>query len=276
MTAMAKDAAERRSGDVHERTVRPHSAVAEPWFMIEGGRYAGPEPPFLDPSDYPWVKTLEDNWRVFRDELLGLLARHEERLVPYFNKRMMFPPLAWKTMGLSHWNLRFRRNCRECPQTMRILRTIPNLTAASLSVLEPRSNINPHHGDTDAIIRVHVGLVVPASLPACGFQVGKEIRGWEEGKALLFTDAITHAAWNQSDRRRMVMIIDVMRDEYAPRTNDICARVLGAIGLHALYQRFPALSRLPGGVKLALYGISRRVFRVLLPLQRRIGWWPGP
>jgi hypothetical protein len=51
--------------------------------------------------------------------------------------------------------------------------------------------------------------------------------------------------------------------------------VLAAIGLHALYLRFPALSRLPGGVKLTLYAIARRVFRVVIPVQRRLGWWPG-
>jgi hypothetical protein len=32
---------------------------------------------------------------------------------------------------------------------------------------------------------VHLGLVVPAPLPACGLKVGREGRGWEEGKALL-------------------------------------------------------------------------------------------
>jgi aspartyl/asparaginyl beta-hydroxylase (cupin superfamily) len=254
---------------------QPGMMAPEPWFMIEGGRYDRPGPPFLAPTDYPWVGMLEGGWQVFREELLGLLARHEERLLPYFNKPMMFPPQSWKTMGLLHWNLRFHRNCRECPNTMRILGTIPNVIAASLSVLEPHSNINPHQGDTNAIVRVHIGLVVPAPLPVCGFQVGKEVRGWQEGKALLFTDAISHAAWNQSDRRRMVMIVDIMRDEYAHRTNDICARVLAAIGLHALYLRFPRLARLPGGVKLALYAVARRVFRFIIPVQHRLGWWPG-
>lgn len=246
-------------------------ARATPWYMIHGGRYEGVEPPFFDPENHPWVRTLEENWTTIRDEILSLLARRDERLEPYFNKAMVFPPRSWKTLGFYFWKYRIHKNCRECPETTRILESIPNMTAGSLSVLEPHANINPHQGDTNAIIRVHLGLVIPDSLPDCGFQVGREIRAWEEGKAMLFLDAMTHSAWNQSDRRRLVLIVDVMRPEFASQTDDICTHVLASTVLQMLYQRFGWLNALPGRFKYIVHLLARLLLRCWLPLQRRLG-----
>jgi aspartyl/asparaginyl beta-hydroxylase (cupin superfamily) len=244
--------------------------VAEPWYNIFGGRYDRGEPSFYDPKDFPWAKVLEDNVDVMREEMTALVATDQSRLKPYFiNRGMSFPPRHWKTMGLFFWNFRMHRNCRRCPKTTKILESIPHLTAASLSVLEAKANINPHQGDTDAIVRCHLGLVVPAGLPDCGFQVGKEVRPWEEGKVLIFCDAQTHLAWNQSDRRRMIMIFDVVRPEYQDQTNTICSHVLASTLLQMLYQDVAWLNRTPGWMKQALYLASRMMIRVILPIQRR-------
>jgi ornithine lipid ester-linked acyl 2-hydroxylase len=146
---------------------------SQPWYNLFGGRYDRDQPFFYDRADLPWTKTLEENAAVIRQEMLALLEDHASSLKPYFiNKAMSFPPRHWKIMGLLFWNLRMHKNCRRCPKTVRILESIPDLTACSLNVLEPGSNINPHQGDTDAIIRCHLGLSIPASLPDCGFQVG--------------------------------------------------------------------------------------------------------
>ena len=52
---------------------------------------------------------------------------------------------------------------------------------------------------------VHLALDVP---PGCGFRVGGETREWVEGRAFAFDDTIEHEAWNDSDRRRAVLILD--------------------------------------------------------------------
>lgn len=241
-----------------------------PWYAIGGGRYAGNEPAFFDPADFPWVATLEDNWQVFRDELLAM-ARQGEHLQPYFLRAMAFPPGGWKTMGLYFWGLRMHRNCRACPRSTAILERIPHLVSASLSVLEPGANINPHQGDTNAVVRVHLALSVPAGLPQCGFRVLDDIRPWREGKTLLFCDAHSHTVWNQTDRRRLILLLDIMRPEFVPQKGHICANVLASIGLQMLYQRFPALNRLSNATRLALQAVLRTAIRALAPLQRRLG-----
>ncbi len=243
----------------------------KPWYEINGERFTGNEPNFYRPEDFPWIKTLEDNWRTIRDEIQTLLARDERRLSPYFIN-LSFPPKQWKTMGIYFWKYKIHKNCRACPQTARLLESLPNMTGGSLSALEPGSNINPHHGDTNAIVRIHLGLSIPAGMPQCGFQVGKEIREWREGKALLFCDAHPHSAWNHSDQRRIVLIVDVMKPEFASQTDAICSHVLATSGLQVLYQQFAVLRRMPRKLKFTIHFFMRTALRVILPLQRRAGF----
>jgi len=243
--------------------------IAKPWYSVFGGRYMGDQPCFYDREKLPWVKVLESNWEVMRDELLELMEDQPDRLKPYFiNKEMSFPPRHWKTMGLYYWKFTIHKNCRRCPKTVKILKSIPGLTSFSLSILEPGSNINPHQGDTDAIYRCHIGVSIPGTLPDCGFQVGKEIRGWENGIALPFCDAQTHTAWNHCKERRLIMIADVIRPEFLSQENRICAHILASSVLQLLYQQFSFLGRRSGYVKKAIYRISQFLILIFLPIQR--------
>ena len=229
--------------------------MTDPWYVGAGGRYAGPEPAFFDPADFPWVPLLEENWRVIRDELTGLVNAQDQRLQPYFSRSLPFPPGGWKTMGLLFWGWRLHRNGRACPRTLAILRNIPHLVSASLSVLEPGANINPHQGDTNAVVRVHLGLVIPAGLPDCGFQVLDDIRSWQEGKTLLFCDAHSHTVWNQTDRRRLILLLDVLRPDFADQSATVCTTVLSGNVLQMLEQRFPVLKALPGDTRRRLQSV---------------------
>ena len=53
---------------------------------------------------------------------------------------------------------------------------------------------------------IHLPLVVP---PGCGFRVGAQTGTFEEGRAWAFDDTIEHEAWNDGDRPRAVLILDV-------------------------------------------------------------------
>lgn len=246
-----------------------HHHDNQPWYAFWGNRYTGNQPPFYDKTKLPWVKTLEDNWEIMRDELLDLLEAEPDRLQPYYiNKTMSFPPKHWKTLGLIFWNLIIEENCKKCPNTVRLLKEIGGVTSFSISVLEPGSNINPHQGDTDAIIRCHVGLVIPGTLPDLGFQVGNEIRAWEPGKALPFCDAITHTAWNHTKKRRIIINMDVMRPEFVKRQNRVCAHVLASCYLQMLYPRFPILSEASGYFRNTVYHLVRLYILLYLPIQK--------
>jgi aspartyl/asparaginyl beta-hydroxylase (cupin superfamily) len=90
------------------------------------------------------------------------------------------------------------------------------------SLLRPGARITPHTGTHNTRLTCHLPLIVP---PDCGFRVGNETREWEEGKLLIFDDAIEHEAWNSSDRDRLILIFDIWRPELSEQEK----REIGAL-----------------------------------------------
>ena len=64
------------------------------------------------------------------------------------------------------------------------------------------------------VVRVRVrvrGLVASAgSRRAVGWQ-----RSWTEGKVLVLDDAFEHEVWNDSDEKRMILIVDVWHPDFS-------------------------------------------------------------
>jgi aspartyl/asparaginyl beta-hydroxylase (cupin superfamily) len=235
------------------------------WFSFESPRFDGPEPAFFPKEDFPFLAELEAGWRMILGEVQSLIAEESGRLKPYLHKRMSFPPGDWKTLAFYFWKLRVRENCEKCPGLDALLSRIPGLTAASVSVLEPGTKIHPHYGDTNAIARIHLGLVIPGDPPDCAFQVCDEIRAWHPGRAHAFCDAHFHMAWNYTDKRRIILILDVMRPAYLPQTNAICGRVLAALSLLSAQESFPALKRVPRSLLLPVWKMAGSLVGAFLP-----------
>ncbi|HID72736.1 TPA: aspartyl/asparaginyl beta-hydroxylase domain-containing protein, partial [Candidatus Micrarchaeota archaeon] len=131
---------------------------SEIWFADDGAAFKGTEPYFFDPDEFPWVKQVEEQWMVIRDEMMQQLSDDPNKLVPYVNQEMTSRPKQWKTLGLMFWTVKSRTNIALFPKSWEILRGIPNLTAVSFNLLEQQTTIKPHIGNTNAIIRCHLGL----------------------------------------------------------------------------------------------------------------------
>ncbi|MDF2438185.1 MAG: hypothetical protein K0Q95_2561 [Bacteroidota bacterium] len=189
-----------------------------------------PNDTFYDPAEFSWTSLLEKNHDMIAAEVTRFINKNERALRPYFASALMDNPASWKALSFYFWGKRMDENaCLECPDTLGILSQIPNIVSASISILEPHSEIKGHFGDTDAIYRCHLGLVIPASLPECGFRVGYEDRPWQTGKLLIFNDANYHRAWNKSGERRIILLFDVIKPEYASEKKIICAKIHGNI-----------------------------------------------
>ena len=130
------------------------------------------------------------------------------------------------------------------------------------SRLEPHTQIKEHHGETNAIMRCHFGIEIPAGLPDCGMKVANEEREWQEGKWLFFNDAQHHTAWNNSDKRRILLIIDVIRPEFLSRKNYICARVLAGHFLNVN----KTLANLPRPLKIIFFAIALPIMFIVRPV----------
>ena len=176
---------------------------------------------YFDRAHFPWFAALERETAAIRDELLSLWAEEDASFRPYVAYDPTQPANQWAELNHSpRWSawflwedgVRHDANCARCPATAAAVEKVPLIDipgkapSVMFSVLEPRTRIPPHTGSTNARTTVHLPLVVPEG---CGFRVGAESREWREGEAWAFDDTIEHEAWNDSDRPRAILILDV-------------------------------------------------------------------
>ncbi len=218
--------------------------AAKVWYSFKGGR-SEEELGFYPKEDFPWAALLEQNAKIIAPEIERYIENNEEAIKPYFNKALVTKAGKWRTFAFFFWKWKVTKNMRECPKTIEVLRKVPGIVSASISILEPNIEIKLHRGDTNAIIRAHLALKAPVQLPDCGFQAAGEQRSWEEGKIFLFNDAAEHKAWNHSNLRRYVLLVDVIRPEFAHKKFTICSTVLSALMLQGFAQKLPILKKFP-------------------------------
>jgi len=51
---------------------------------------------------------------------------------------------GWEVFGLFAFGNKLDENCEKCPETTKVLQSIPGMTTAMFSCLRPRSHIRPH------------------------------------------------------------------------------------------------------------------------------------
>lgn len=170
--------------------------------------------PFFSAGDFAWTRQLEDNWTLIRDELQEVLKGRER--IPSFHEvseeqLRITRDDKWKTYMFSLYGRRIDENCKACPETTRLIESIPGMKTAFFSVLGPRKHIPEHRGPYAGVLRYHLGLVVPDDSKSCRIRVGDDIAHWEAGSSMVFDDTYPHEVWNDTDEERVVLFLDVSR-----------------------------------------------------------------
>lgn len=214
------------------------------WFNIYNvhEEYHGSELPFAEPTEFRWAKEFEENYEVIYAELKEYLKNNN--LVGHFIKSMVSRENSWKTIPLRTWGIQQFKNQKHFPITYSLIQKYPEITSSSFNLLEAKSKIHPHLGDTNTIYRCHLGLDIPAGLSDCAFRVKKEIRPWQNGKWMMFIDAYNHESYNNSDRDRFIFVVDVVRNEFKNDKAKICATVMTSQFLQKRWQKYPILKKL--------------------------------
>src|SRR5689334_15392542 len=102
---------------------------------------------YLDTRQFPFTDTLEANWKTIQDELVNL---SRGAFMPFFNKGRLYEG-SWDVFGLYTFGRKNEHNCALCPETARVVETIPRMVTAGFSRLEPGTHIKPHVGYTPAV-----------------------------------------------------------------------------------------------------------------------------
>lgn len=170
--------------------------------------------PFFDPREFDWTARLEANWEVMRAELEDVLRDRDQ--IPNFqdiskDQRSLTQDDRWKTFFLYGYGYKTEENCRRCPQTTRLVESVPGMQTAFFSILAPGKHIPSHRGPYKGVLRYHLGLMVPEPASACRIRVGDEYANWEQGKSLMFDDTYKHEVWNDTEGMRVILFLDVLR-----------------------------------------------------------------
>jgi aspartate beta-hydroxylase/beta-hydroxylase len=99
---------------------------------------------------------------------------------------------------------------RDCPLFVDFAERTPRVVNAIIAILEPGVTLKAHKGPYAGILRYHLPLTVPDNNPP-RLRVDREIHTWKEGEGILIDDTFEHEVYNESDGRRIMLIIDIRR-----------------------------------------------------------------
>jgi ornithine lipid ester-linked acyl 2-hydroxylase len=170
--------------------------------------------PFFNPAEFDWIRRAEAGWTVIRDELRAVLRERER--IPSFQEispeqLRITQDDKWKTYWLYAYGRKIARNCGCCPETARLIESIPGIKTAFFSILAPGKHLPEHRGPYAGVLRYHLGLIVPRQKEACRIRVGSDVAHWEEGRSVVFDDTYPHEVWNGTDEERVVLFVDFAR-----------------------------------------------------------------
>lgn len=236
------------------------------WFSLLHKRpYVSNESNFYNVENEKGIQLLEKSSDIILEELNAYLKNHV--FESHFNTTMVEKPKSWKVRSLKVWGVEMYKIQKHFPETMNLINKIDGVINIGFNLLEPGATIKPHCGDTNAIIRCHLGLIIPSETNDCALQVNDEIKHWNQRKVLAFNDAYEHKAWNKTDKQRVIMLFDILKPQYYTKKYKIGGVVLASLYMQQLGNYFPKLYNIN---PVWLYPISYPLsflMRILIPIR---------
>jgi hypothetical protein len=109
-------------------------------------------------------------------------------------------------------------NARKCPRIAEFLdgRTgIGSLGCmAFFSIMNPKTHVPPHTSELNTRVRYHLGIEVPER--DIRLRIHDQVITWKQDKCIKIDDSYEHEVFQQSDRRRVVFVLDVPHPDLRP------------------------------------------------------------
>jgi Aspartyl/Asparaginyl beta-hydroxylase len=109
-------------------------------------------------------------------------------------------------------------NARKCPRIAEFLGSRAGIGSigcmAFFSIMNPQTHVPPHTSASNTRMRYHLGIEVPEC--DIQFRVHDQLITWKQDRCIKFDDSYEHEVFQQSDRRRVVFVLDVPHPELRP------------------------------------------------------------
>ena len=127
-----------------------------------------------------------------------------------FFEDIVVNPKDWTKLYLRWYNDIDPIGEKLCPRSASIIKSMPHVRIAMLSVLRPGAKILPHAGPYRGCLRLHMGLITPNS-DECFISVNGQTYSWRDGRVVLIDDTYTHYVQNNTDEYRVILFCDIDR-----------------------------------------------------------------
>ena len=172
------------------------------------------------PAAHAWLPELEQRSAEIADEFNRALPTIINSGRPYLSAETSDHAGFDALPGSLNWTaLDLHKNGQACkditrffPRTLSMLERVPlyglyeQPFEVFFSLLKAGQRINPHYGLSNHCLTVHLPIRVPEN---CHLMVDGAQLNWQQGNALVFDDTLLHAAENNSDHQRIVLIFSI-------------------------------------------------------------------
>jgi hypothetical protein len=109
-------------------------------------------------------------------------------------------------------------NARKCPRIAEFLGSRAGIgrigCMAFFSIMNPKTHVPPHTSTSNTRMRYHLGIEVPER--DIHFRIHDHLITWKQDRCIKIDDSYEHEVFQQSDRRRVVFVLDVPHPELRP------------------------------------------------------------
>jgi beta-hydroxylase len=194
------------------RQLTDHSTFMAPINMPMYALSGVENKPYISTANFPQLSLLKHHWQTIRDEALQLEREALIRGSDQYNDMGFnsFFRRGWKRFYLKWYNDFHPSAKKYCPQTIQLIREIPEIKAAMFAVLPAGSELLQHRDPYAGSLRYHLGLITPNS-ENCHIVVDGQSYAWKDGDDVLFDETYVHYAENKTDTDRIILFCDIER-----------------------------------------------------------------
>lgn len=171
-----------------------------------------PTTPYVDPKLFPELDILQENWEKIRDEAAilndqGAIKASDDLDDIGFNS---FFKTGWTRFYLKWYGSSLESAQRLCPETVRLVESLPQVKGAMFAMLPPGARLVKHRDPFAGSLRYHMGLETP-NHDDCYIEVDGTKYSWRDGEVVMFDETYIHHAENTTDKNRIVLFLDIKR-----------------------------------------------------------------
>lgn len=160
------------------------------------------------------ARGLEGMHPIIKGEILSVIGNGDENAIETYQHYKVVNN-DWDALYLFKNGRIVESNRGLVPQTFSFMETsigdwLCPLLEMHFSILHPRAIIPSHCDLWNFTINLHLAVDIP---DGCGIDVAGIERAWTEGNCLLFDYSYLHRAWNNSNKKRICLLMDIWNPE---------------------------------------------------------------